>query len=256
MIIYSALAISLDAITGNLFQFTLQYYFICFTSVIIEALIFCYMKYMMDKLYYQYTEVIIYNGISGLIAKICMNIGIVVYRYINNKNNSIFETIKEYFKKTNVAVIIFFQFLYFLTHYGITNLLMILIIYYLRPNHLIINDELLIFEGIIIYSKISNKEKNIKISDKYYSFIPFVFQILCLLFYFEILELNFCSLNKNTVKNIQARERNQEDNEQESRNSFNNNIELVDQYYLVDDESSVKDREINDNNEENKTYDD
>jgi len=133
---------------------------------------------------------------------------------------------------------------------------MVLIIYYLRPNHLIINDELQIFEEIIIYSKNEDKEKNIKVSDKYYSFIPFVFQILCLLFYFEILELNFCNLNKNTVKNIQARERNQENNEQESIDSIINNIELVDQYYLVDDESSVKDGEINDNNEENKTYDD
>ena len=153
MIIYSAIAIIMDAIIGNLFILTIQTYFIRLTSVIIEALSFCYMKYMMDKLYYHYTEVIIYNGISGLITKIWVNIGKVVSDYINNKNIDIFKSIKEYFKNTNVAVIIFFQFFYFLTHYGITNLLMVLIIYYLRPNHLIINDELQIFEEIIIYSK-------------------------------------------------------------------------------------------------------
>ena len=39
---------------------------------------------------------------------------------------------------------------------------------------------------LLFIQKNENKEKNIKVSDKYYAFIPFVFQILCLLFYFEI----------------------------------------------------------------------
>ena len=41
--------------------------------------------------------------------------------------------------------------------------------------------------------------------DKYYSIIPFALQVLSLLFYFEILEFNFCKLNKNTAKNIRKR---------------------------------------------------
>jgi hypothetical protein len=69
-----------------------------------------------------------------------------------------------------------------------------------------------------------------------------------LLFYFEILELNFCNLNKNTVKNIQARERQQECNEDELRESVGNKkIELVGQYYLVDDDSSSKNEDEKDN---------
>ena len=34
-----------------------------------------------------------------------------------------------------------------------------------------------------------------------------IFQIISLLFYLEILEYNFCSLNKNTKKNIMDREK-------------------------------------------------
>ena len=69
-----------------------------------------------------------------------------------------------------------------------------------------------------------------------------------MLFYFEILELNFCNLNKNTAKNIQARERQQECNEDELRESVGNKkIELVGQYYLVDDDSSSKNEDEKDN---------
>ena len=59
--------------------------------------------------------------------------------------------------------------------------------------------------------------------------------------------MNFCNLNKNTVKNIQARERQQECNEDELRESVGNKkIELVGQYYLVDDDSSSKNEDEKD----------
>ena len=245
IVLYCALGISIDAIIGNFYDINLKSYFLCLLWALDEAMLYCYMKYMMDKLYYKYTEVIIYYGISGLITKACVIIGMGVYQCING-NKGIFNSISNYFKTINPAVIIFLQFLYFIIHFCIDNLLKIIIIYYLRPNHIIINDQLNIFEEIIIYLKIGNK--------KYYTIIPFVFQILCLLFYFEILELNFCNLNKNTVKNIQAREKLQEYNEPKPSNSFKNKIELVDQYYLVENESEFKDEETNDNNKDNKTY--
>ena len=94
-------------------------------------------------------------------------------------------------------------------------------IYYLRPNHLITTDEFVIFELIVFYEENPNK---------YYAIIPFVFQVLALLFYFEILELNFWGLNKNTTKNIRLREEDQNEN----RESFNSEIELKEQY-IVDD---------------------
>ena len=40
---------------------------------------------------------------------------------------------------------------------------------------------------------------------KYFCIIPFAFQFFSLMVNLEIIELNFCGLNKNTRRNIQAR---------------------------------------------------
>ena len=107
-----------------------------------------------------------------------------------------------------------------------------LVLFYLRPNHLIFSDEINVFIRIICYREMENK---------YYTIIPFVFQILALLFYFEILEFNFCNLNYNTAKNIEKRGENiyiEDDiNVRPSRTSL---IELGGNYYLNNDNNNNK----------------
>ena len=90
--------------------------------------------------------------------------------------------------------------------------------YYLRPNHIIVSDEIFVIENTILLGSNPNK---------YYIIIPFFVQIIALLFYFEILELNFWSLNKNTVKNIKLREI-----KERTAPSDISQIELPDQYFL------------------------
>ena len=111
-------------------------------------------------------------------------------------------------------------------------LLIILMLYYLRPNHMIVTDEFHVFAGLIFY-----KEK----PNKYYTLIIFVFQIFALLFYFEILEFNFYKLNENTAKNIQERER----EELIGRKSTKNLIELGDQYYVKEQEENYTNEGLN-----------
>ena len=53
--------------------------------------------------------------------------------------------------------------------------LIILIMYYLRPNHMIVSDEIDAYFGIMFYEDNPNR---------LYTLIPFAFQILALLFYF------------------------------------------------------------------------
>ena len=106
--------------------------------------------------------------------------------------------------------------------------LIILIMYYLRPNYLIISDQIDAYFDIIFYQHNPNR---------FYTLIPFVFQIFSILFYFEILELNFCNLNENTAKNIEMRE----ENERQSRSSCSSLIELEEQYYVKD--NGFKNRE-------------
>ena len=140
-------------------------------------------------------EVILYWGITGLIANFIIYCALAIYEYENNIDGILYG-INNYFKEENVFIIIFFQFFYFLLENGIYYLLLILMIYYLKPNHMIITDEIFVFERLILFQDRPNK---------YYTLIPFAFQILALLFYFEILEFNFCKLNRNTIKSVRRR---------------------------------------------------
>ena len=105
---------------------------------------------------------------------------------------------------------------------------------------MIITDEIHVYLGLIFY-----KDK----PNKYYTLIPFAFQILALLFYFEILEFNFCDLNQNTIKNIQIRE----GKEIETKPTYDSTIELGDQYYLRDEDRKSNMKRLSTVSSEDKT---
>ena len=71
--------------------------------------------------------------------------------------------------------------------------------------------------------------------NKWYTVIPFVLQILVLLFYFEILEFNLWNLNRNTIKNILIRELTENQNEEE-RSFSQIRVGFGEQYYIINDE--------------------
>ena len=227
MIIYCALGIVIDFILRNYFTLNYKYIYLLIIIILNEVSIYCYLKYMMDKLYYHYTEVLLHWGITGLLVKLIIYFSLILYLYTNIVNGYL-SGIFTYFMETNIFIIIFYQFFYFLLYQDLYHLLIILMLFYLRPNHMIVTDELHVFEGLIFY-----KDK----PNKYYTLIPFVFQILALLFYFEILEFNFCNLNKNTIKNIQEREI----KESEEGESHPDLIFFGDDYYIKDDELGVND---------------
>ena len=223
MVAFCALGITMDFIMENYFIMNYKYIYIYLTYIINEVLLFCYLKYMMDKLYYHYSEVILYWGINGLIVKIFIFSGMAIYEY-KNSVEGIIDGFKTYFAETSIIVIIFLQFFYYILDGAVYHSLIILMLYYLRPNHMIITDEIHVYLGIIFYKTDKpNRE---------YTVIPFVFQIFALLFYFEILELNFCNLNINTIKNIQMRE--MKDDADDTVTSIQSLIELGDQYFIED----------------------
>ena len=224
MTVFCALGISMDILLDS-FSIKFSCIYIYIISIANEVLVYCYLKYMMDKLYYQYTEIILYWGLIGLVEKIIIFSGLSIYEYVNNIDGYLFE-VKKYFEETNVASIIFIQFFYYILDGGIYNSLIALLLFYLRPNHLIITDEIYAYLNMILYGEKPNKG---------YSVIIFAFQMLALLFYFEILELNFCGLNKNTAKNIQEREKKDQDIDTDD-----SRIELEDQY-IVKNETMMND---------------
>ena len=219
MFIFFALGITTDFILGNYFIIKYNYVFILIIYSINEVAIFCYLKYMMDKIFYQYMDILLYFGITGLIVKLIIFSSLSIYEY-KMGIDGILNDIYIYFSETNIYVIIFLQFLYILLDSALYNLLLILILFYLRPNHLLVSDEINVFSDLILYGENPNK---------YYTLIPIFFQILALLFYFEIIEFNFCNLNYNTAKNITLRER----NDKKERLTTVSEIELGDHNYII-----------------------
>ena len=243
LIIFFILGITNDFIMKSYFIIKYNYFYVYIYYLIIEVSVFCYLKFMMDKLYYQYMEVLLYWGLTGLIEKLLILTGKLIYESINNIDGIIYN-LNAYFAETNVLAIIFIQFLYDIVIYASSNLFLMLVLYYLRPNHLIFSDEMSVFLRIILYQDRENK---------YYIIIPFAFQIFILLFYFEILEYNFCNLNQNTAKNIGNRLGNiNEENDINNRHSNASDIELGNSYYLKNTDNKLD----NDDNDDKDDKDD
>ena len=167
LIIFFILGITNDFIMKSYFIIKYNYFYVYIYFVVIEVSVFCYLKFMMDKLYYQYMEVLLYWGLTGLIEKLIILSGKLIYEYVNNIDGIIFN-FNAYFAETSVYAIIFIQFFYGITIYAFSNLFLMLVLYYLRPNHLIFSDEMSVFLRIILYQDRENK---------YYTIIPFAFQI-------------------------------------------------------------------------------
>ena len=195
MIIFCVFGIINDFIIESYSMLNYKYIYIYIIYILNEVFLYCYIKYMMDCLYYHYIEILLYWGITGFLLNIFIFSYLILYEYIKRIDGYI-KGIYSLFTETNIFIIIFYHILYFIFDGGIYFLLIFLMLYYLRPNHMIVTDELHVFAGLILYQNKPNK---------YYTLIPFVFQIIALLFYFEILEFNFCDLNKNTAKNVKKR---------------------------------------------------
>ena len=238
MFLYLAIGISIDLILHSYQEIKYDYIYFYIIYVVNEVLIFCYIKYLMDKLYYNYKEVVIYWGIAGLIAIILTYVALYIYQYKLNINNNIINELREYFDfdKLKIVNFIFLQLLYVLLNGGIFYSLTILMVDYFKPNYTVITDQIYVFVRCIAYEDKKNK---------YYTFIPFVFQILALLIYFEIIELNFFKLNENTTKNILEREEieKEEQNEDEQIKEEIQEIEINGEYILLRDTITNLDEE-------------
>ena len=163
----------------------------------------------------------------GLVIKIFIYLILLINEY-KTKNFLAIDSLNYYFETVDVVPIIFFQCLYFIIERGLYLLLILLILFYLSPNHCIITDEIYSHSYSFIFQENPNQ---------YYSLIILFSQFFVLLYYFEILELNFLGLNKNTKKNIEMREKIEID----GRNSVVSEIELMDQYVLKDNQRKSKD---------------
>ena len=153
----------------------------------VEAIYICYQKYLMEKFYYPYWNMAFVPGIILLVLSVMLIIfGSLPFFKIK------YFSIISYFENgigESIAKLILILILHI-----IMSPLTILIIFYFSPNFILI---------VFLFTCITKNliEKPYKL----YCIPFYFFQIFALFIHLEILELNFCGLNKNTKRNINLR---------------------------------------------------
>ena len=150
--------------------------------ILLEVVNYCYHKYMMERLYHNYWNLNIALGLFLFVAIFFYSI-ISLDKFITEAE----------------AVGVGYIFLSFFLNAVIgffSHLTRILTLHYETPNHMLIAYD--INRIFIILTQLENE-------NKWYSIIFFLLQFFFLMFYLEILEFNFCNLNKNTKKSINKR---------------------------------------------------
>ena len=232
-------------ILGNICDYVLHYYSHMFDygplmiviqiiSIFTDVIYYYYEKYLLEKLYYPYWEVSFLNGITLFTFATMLFIYVITNKDKENSNVAIFQDFYLYFQKVSPGKIIGKQLLVYIIYF-INNSLTILIIYYLNPNFNLIGFHLSKIVQVLI------DENN----EKFYCIIIFILQLFCLMIYLEIIELNFCDLNKNTKRKINLR--GIDDLSGDTGSDYNSalgigNIDIGQNYYLENDprENSIE----------------
>ena len=205
---------------------------------LVDDLLCCYMKYLIDKKYHSIWNILFFLGLFFFIFNLIDFIIIIIN---DPYNNYIFKAMKI----TGTKYIILNFFLDAILNQFLRMLLTLIILEYFSLNHVLIS--LLLFRiAISIYLHELIFKFIIILVDKKYLFflIPAFFQIISLLFYLEIFEFNFCNLNRNTKRNIMLRE----EEEMLLRNNTNvSEIEVeIDKDLIVKNPQEKKDLELYD----------
>ena len=147
----------------------------------------------MEKLYYPYWDVAFVPGVIMFILA-CIFLIIVLVNPDKEKAKLSFIRIFYLYFKTETGLAVGKVILVFALH-AVLSPLAILIIYYFGPNFV-----LTIFQ----FSRVVKNLTTIK-KEKLYVIIFFVLQFISLMIHLELIELNFCGLNKYTKRNIELR---------------------------------------------------
>ena len=212
---------------------------------LVDDLLCCYMKYLIDKKYHSIWNILFFLGLFFFIFNLIDFIIIIIN---DPYNNYIFKAIK----MTEIKYIVLNFFLDAILKQFLRLLLTLIILEYFSLNHVLISHLLYRIAISIYLHELIFKFIIILVDKKYLFFlIPAFFQIISLLFYLEIFEFNFCNLNRNTKRNIMLRE----EEEMLLRNNTNaSEIEVeIDKDLIVKNPQDKRDLELcdmTDNTEE------
>ena len=237
LILFCIFTVIIDLIIENLKYIELKS-FLFFIPNLVDNILSCYMKYLIDKKYHSYWNVLFF---FGLFIFIVYTTEFIIK--IKKEPNTIFKVIEN--GKTKYIILNFL--LDAIVHEYLRMLLTLLILEYFSFNH--------VFISHLLYRIVIGFIQSITNFDSYKNYlfflIPAFFQVFSLLFYLEILEFNFCNLNRNTKRNIMLRE----EEEMLLRNNTNVSDIEIDKDLIIKNPQEKKDLELNiilnDDTEEN-----
>ena len=196
LIMLVIITVIIDLILGNYKHIVASLVITSILYIIADSFLYAYSKYLMEKKYYYFIDLLIASGAFDLILYI------IAFTIIN---------IVQKAKGTNELI---FQFFEFYKNYGARQIILIFLVALIPEGLLLFFIEMQTLDilGInfmyISYqiSKIPSMIIKIEGSNRWIVLALSFVQIFFFLFYLEILEFNFCNLNKNTKRNIKERE--------------------------------------------------
>ena len=200
LIILAILSTIIDLLLGSFINVNLPLVIISLFTIITDSIYYSYTKYLIEKKYYYLMDILFVIGIFDLIMSIIAFGIILLVQKINGTYKLIFQ-FYEFYNTYGAWYILAFFLIELIIHGLILFLLEMKILEMLGPNFVCLS---------YLIGKIPSAIIFIEGNNRWIVLVLSVFQILFILFYLEILEFNFCSLNKNTKKNISERELKQE----------------------------------------------
>ena len=165
--------------------------FIRILEIAIDATLYCFQKYMMEKYYYPYWNVGFVPGAVFFTITTGLFIAVLADQSREKSSINFISSFYLYFQQIETVKVIIRIVVGFILHFIVCPIT-VLIIYYFSPSYiLIISQFSRIFNILVNYSP-----------EKLYCIIFYIIQIFAMMIHLEILQINICGLNEFTNKNI------------------------------------------------------
>ena len=198
-ILIAILGIIIDLLLDNFSHLNIQTAINSIIYIAIDSLLYVYIKYLIEYKYYYFLDILFIVGVIDFVLYFLSMIIIVLVQKINNTNTLIFE-FYYYYEEIGIWKMIFDSLFWLIVNGFLGGIIEFLILDKLTPNYVIISFLIARIPASIILSEDQ---------DRWLMLVVSILQVIFLLFYLEIFECNFCSLNKNTKRNISQRGDNQ-----------------------------------------------
>ena len=190
------ISIIIDLVLQNFIYANSTLVIISIVYIVSSSFLYAYFKFLMEKKYYHYLDILFIMGIFDLILYL-LSLSIIL---IVQSCKGTYELI--------------FQFYDYYKDYGVWKMVSIFLVGFIPRGFLLFIVEMKTLDMfgpcfvyvIYLVGKVPSIIMSIEGKNRWIILMLSLFQILFSLFYLEILEYNFCSLNKNTKKNISERE--------------------------------------------------